>query len=187
MISPIPGCDQPERTPQCARTGIGMREFSTAGDADEEERRPANDQPDPRPGLARGPARRNGETTLGPARFLLRSGPGLGWGLLALGILSGLGYGLQRSLEGEATPGAIGATICGVLFRILAFGLAGWSAAVLCRLLGEAIGEHLDRTEHTSLQLMAEAARVVAALGGLAELLQHPSPPSTAYAPTAST
>jgi hypothetical protein len=69
--------------------------------------------------------------------------------------------------------------ICDVLVRVLAFGLAGWSATALCQSLGTAITEHHEESVHRFRELMAEADRVVGALGRIADVLeQRPEQPT---------
>src|SRR5262249_42062617 len=92
-----------------------------------------------------------------PARqSLMRFGPRLGWGLLALGLLSGLSQGLERTVEGWSTPAAwTKLTVDGACW-ILAFGLGGWGAALLCQVFGALIIEYIDRSGHASDELMTQ-------------------------------
>src|SRR5207245_276655 len=59
----------------------------------------------------------------------------------------------------------------------LAFGLAGWGTALLCRLLAAMSIDHLDRAAWTSHELMAQADRAVSALGRIVEVLERRAEP----------
>jgi hypothetical protein len=93
------------------------------------------------------------------ARALAGFGAWLGWGLLVLGVLVGIGRGLEPMVGGSASPaGWITAVVDGVSWT-LAFGLAGRGAAVSCRLVAALVLARIERAGHAADPLIAQAAR----------------------------
>jgi hypothetical protein len=87
-------------------------------------------------------------------------GDSLGWGLLALGVLMGVGCVIEPMLSGSGASQAVriigivnGATLA------LAFGLAGRGAAVSCRLIATIITERIERDVDTNERWIAQAVR----------------------------
>src|SRR5436190_11681091 len=151
--------------------GRGMSEPSTADKAEDD-----RSVGDPGPGLLPGKMRDRAATTRERARAagqaLERFGPRVGWGLLALGLLSSFDRGLALAVEGTPTPAAWIKAVVDSTFLILAFGLAGLGAALLCRLLAAWIIELIDRPGPTSDELTTPAAaRGGEALGRIIEAL----------------
>ncbi len=100
------------------------------------------------------------------SRALATFGARLGWGLVVLGILLGLGHGLASFVpEGMSPTGWITATLEAATW-ILAFGLAGRSTALACQLVAALIVARIERDELTADRLIAQAVRGV-------NLLEH--------------
>lgn len=152
-----------------------MKECSTTGDA-EEDRSADSSEPESPLGGVEYLASTSRESARAAGQSLSRFGPRLGWALLALGVLSGLSQGLERAVEGLSAPVTWAKltilTIDGVCW-LMAFGLGGWGAALLCQLFGALIIEYIDRTGHALDELMTQADRGVEALGRIVEALER--------------
>jgi hypothetical protein len=83
---------------------------------------------------------------------------------VALGLLWSLGRVLERALAGPPSPLAWAKTFvdCGWVF--LAFGLAGWGMALLCRFLAAWVLDQSDRAARASEEWLTQTAQVVAVL-----------------------
>jgi hypothetical protein len=93
------------------------------------------------------------------------------WGLLALGIVAGLERVVSLAIDGDPKSGSWGRACAGAVFSILAYGLAGLAWAALARMTAAAISEYLDRVASASADLLALAARGVADLDRIADIL----------------
>jgi hypothetical protein len=87
-------------------------------------------------------------------------GDWLGWGLLALGVLLGVGCVIESMFRGSGVPqaGRIIGVVNGATLA-LAFGLAGRGAAVSCRLIAAIVTERIERDHDTNEQWIAQAVR----------------------------
>ncbi len=104
---------------------------------------------------------------------LARTGTWVGWGLVTLGLVAGLERIVVPAIDGQATSGEWGRAWVGAGFAILAYGLAGLGSAVLARMTAAAIREYLDRVAHLSDDLLSLAARGVADLDRIAQVLDE--------------
>ncbi len=102
---------------------------------------------------------------------LARMGTSIGWGLAALGLVAGLERVAGPVIDGQATSGESIRAWVGAGFAILAYGLAGFAAAVVARMTAAAIREYLDGVAHLSDDLFSLAARGVADLDRIAQVL----------------
>jgi hypothetical protein len=114
------------------------------------------------------------------SKVLAAFGARLGWGLIILGILVGLGHGLAPMVpEGISPTGWIMATMDAASW-ILAFGLAGRCTALVCRLVAALIIARIEQDDITAERLIAQAIRGV----DLLEHLVQAGSPMTATMPS---
>ena len=95
---------------------------------------------------------------------MAKFGPWLGAGLLMLGLLEGVRHGVESMAAGSATTSAWVSLVVGVACRLLAFGLAGRAAMILCRLVGGLVIAAIERDARLTDDLVAQAARTADAL-----------------------
>ncbi len=98
------------------------------------------------------------------ARAVSAYGARLGWGLVILGLLWGIGHAIESVAVGSPTVAGWSSAIVNGVSLSLGFGLAGWGVAQLCQVVGALVTEHVERAENRYLELIAELARVTAAL-----------------------
>ncbi len=113
------------------------------------------------------------------ARSLARFGHWLGAGLLILGLLEGFRRGVESIAAGSTTSAWI-SLVVEVTYTVLAYGLAGWAASILCRLAGALAIAGIERDARLADDLIAEAARGVNALERLALSERRAAEPSNA-------
>jgi hypothetical protein len=154
--------------------GDGRADQATRPDPETSSRVPPGDEP----------AATGGKSALEAARVLATAGPQLGWGLLALGFLLGLGRALESTNAGLL---AAGWSIAAIHFAslILGFGLAGWSLAVLCKVCAGMVVEQVERSRGETRALIAELARVATALEREVEQPRRPFVPTESVDPAA--
>jgi hypothetical protein len=133
-------------------------------------RTPVNSEPEsPVPG-ARVAAATHGDGAREAARALATFGPRLGWGLVILGLLGGLGRALESAAEGVPTVAGWTRAVASGASLSLGFGLAGWGMAQLCQMVAALVIDHVERAGSGSRELIAELARATAALERLIEV-----------------
>src|SRR5205814_619941 len=96
-------------------------------------------------GATSGPALTRRDAARAAAGAVARLAPVFGWGLLALGLLSGLDRWLGLAAVYLPTPAMWPHAVVVAAFPILAFGLAGLATVLLCRVLATLILEQIDR------------------------------------------
>jgi len=111
------------------------------------------------------------ETSRAACLALARTGTWVGWGLVALGLVAGLERFVALAIDGQATSGEWGRAWAGAVFAILAYCLAGLGSAAVARMAAAAIREYLDRFAQVSDDLLSLAARGVADLHRIAQVL----------------
>ncbi len=111
------------------------------------------------------------------ARALATVGPRLGWGLLIVGLLGGLGRALEPASEGGATVAAWTSAVANGAGLSLGFGLAGWGMALLCQVVAALVIHHVERAGSGYRELIAELTRTTAALPRWIEIGKPTSEP----------
>ncbi|HLH27897.1 MAG TPA: hypothetical protein VKW77_03215, partial [Acidimicrobiales bacterium] len=108
------------------------------------------------------------------ADALMRFGPCLGWGLFFWGTLWALSGAIGRVAEGPAAASHLAQSILQAAAVVVASGLAGWAAAVACRLAAATVLELIYRDRHAYSELLGLAPRAIAALERLADARARP-------------
>ncbi len=104
---------------------------------------------------------------------LARTGTWVGWGLVVLGLLTGLERIVASAIGGATTTGEWVHACGGALVAILAYGLVGLGAAAIARTTASAVQEYLDRIAQVSDELRSLVARGVGDLDRIAQVLEQ--------------
>ncbi len=91
---------------------------------------------------------------------LARTGTVIGWGLFGLGFVAALERVLLLVSLDQASSGAWVRAWAGIVFSILAYGLAGLATAALAGMTAAAISEYIDRVSRFSDDLVCLATRM---------------------------
>ncbi len=95
------------------------------------------------------------------------------WGLAILGVIAGILTFLEPSVPGETAHGELAGRWLRLAWLVLAFGLAGWGAAAVLRLVSLAMQALTDWDSRRSNELAAQLDRVNSLLRRLIEVLEQ--------------
>jgi hypothetical protein len=102
---------------------------------------------------------------------LQRTGTRIGWCLAVLGFIAGFERVIVLWIDGNATNVEWAHAWVGAVFALIVYALAGLGVVALARMTGAAIREYLDRVSQLSEELLSLAARFVAGVDQIAQLL----------------
>ncbi len=135
--------------------------------------------PDPHPAEVT-----HGKEVRDVARALAAFAPRLGWGLLSLGLLSGLARALAPAAVESPTWSVWAVAVANGVSLGLALGLSGWILGLLCKVVAALLIEHVDRSASGSWELIAELRRVTALLERWIEVGGWPREPAVSQGPS---
>jgi len=97
----------------------------------------------------------------------------VGWGLAILGVIAGILTFLEPAVAGETAPAELAGRWLHATWPVLAFGLAGWGASAVLRVVSSAIHELIERDSRRSSELAAQLDRANRLLRRLVEVLEQ--------------